>query len=141
MDDQVGKTRRRGSDQPGTRSHTGRMDEQTRRLYALKAEVMQALGHPIRLAIIDCLSGGDHAVGDIAERVEAERSNVSRHLAVLLKAHIVENRKEGLHIVYRLKTPCVLGFSLCLTNVLRERAQSATALLESLEPDATGSLT
>ena len=117
------------------------MDEQTRKLYALKAEVMQALGHPIRLAIIDCLSRGDDSVGEIAERVEAERSNVSRHLGVLLKADIVENRKEGLHSIYRLKTPCVLGFTACLTNVLRERAESATALLESLEPDATGSRT
>jgi len=108
------------------------MDQDKRRLYELKAEVMQALGHPIRLAIVDCLSRGELSVGEVAEQVEAERSNVSRHLSVLLKADVVAKRKDGLHVVYRLKTPCVLGFMGCLTNVLRERAEGASALLKSL---------
>ena len=117
------------------------VDEQARKLYALKAEVMQALAHPIRLAIVDCLSRDECSAGEIAERVEAERSNVSRHLGVLLKADIVENRKEGLHMVYRLKTPCVLGFTACLTNVLRERAESASALLGALGTEGAGERT
>ena len=108
------------------------MDKHTRTLYDLKAEVMQALGHPIRLMIVDCLSRGECPVGDLAERVQAERSNVSRHLAVLLKADVVEYRKDGLHVVYRLKTRCVLGFMSCLTQVLRERMEGAAALLKSL---------
>jgi ArsR family transcriptional regulator len=108
------------------------MEKEDRRLYELKAEVMQALGHPIRLMIVDCLSAGERSVGDLARCVQAERSNVSRHLAVLLKAGIVEHRKDGLHVVYRLKTRCVLGFMSCLTRVLREQMESATALLKSL---------
>ncbi len=108
------------------------MDEKTRRLYELKAEVMQALAHPTRLLIVEHLMERELSVGDLAERVEAERSNVSRHLAVLLKADVVENHKEGLHVVYRLKTPCVMGFMSCLTQVLRARIEGATALLKSL---------
>ena len=108
------------------------MDQQTHKLYELKAEVMHALGHPIRLMIVDYLSERERSVGEIAGQAGAQRSNVSRHLSVLLRADIVENRKDGLHTVYRLKTPCALGFMSCLTNVLREQAESATALLESL---------
>jgi ArsR family transcriptional regulator, arsenate/arsenite/antimonite-responsive transcriptional repressor len=108
------------------------MDESTRKLYELKAEVMSALAHPIRLMIIDCLNREDLPVGELAIRVGSERSNVSRHLAVLLKADVVENRKEGLHVVYRLKTCCVLGFMSCLSQVLRERMEGATALLKQL---------
>ena len=108
------------------------MDEQAKRLYELKAEVMHALGHPIRLMIIDCLQGQELDVGELAERVSVERSNVSRHLAVLLKAGVVQNRKEGLHVMYGLRTSCVLGFMSCLTQVLRERIVDSAALLEAL---------
>ena len=108
------------------------MDEQTRKLYELKARVMQALGHPIRLAILDCLKDGELSAGEVAIRVNAERSNVSRHLSVMLQAGILESSKDGLHVLYRLKTQCVLGFMSCLTQVLREQAETSRALLKEL---------
>ena len=55
------------------------------KLDTLKAEVVAAPGHPIRLAIIDFLKDGEQVVCDITDHVEAQRSNVSRHLSVLLK--------------------------------------------------------
>lgn len=108
------------------------MDAETKKLYELKAEVIAAAGHPIRLAIIDLLRNGEQCVCDIAEHVDAERSNVSRHLAVLLKAGIVAHRKDGLRMMYSLKTPCVLAFAECVTGVLRERAREAAAVLHSV---------
>jgi len=42
------------------------MDEETRKLYELKAEMLRATAHPIRLAIIDCLREGEQCVCDIA---------------------------------------------------------------------------
>ena len=62
------------------------MDRERWRLYELQAEVIQAAGHPIRLAILEFLQDGERCVCDIAAAVGAGRSNVSRHLAVLLKA-------------------------------------------------------
>ena len=108
------------------------MNTEQRRLYQLKAEVMAAAGHPIRLAIIDFLKDGEQCVCDITERVDAQRSNVSRHLAVLLKAGIVEHRKDGLRMMYSLKTPCILNFLKCVEGVLRERAREASLLLHAL---------
>ena len=93
---------------------------------------MQAAAHPIRLAIIDLLSGGEQCVCDIADHVDAQRSNVSRHLAVLLKAGVVEHRKDGLKMMYSLKTPCILDFMKCVDGVLREQAKDAAALLNAL---------
>ena len=101
----------------------------TKRLYELKAEVIAAAGHPIRLAIIDFLKDGEQCVCDIADHVEAQRSNVSRHLSVLHNAGVVEQRKDGLKMMYSLKTPCILNFMKCVEGVLRERAREAAALL------------
>jgi ArsR family transcriptional regulator len=108
------------------------MDATSKKLYAMKAEIVQAAGHPIRLAIIDFLEDGEQCVCDIAEHVGAQRSNVSRHLSVMLKAGVVDCRKEGLKMIYSLKTPCILNFLSCVTEVLREQAKSNAAVLRRL---------
>ena len=108
------------------------MNRTQKKLYELKAEVIAAVGHPIRLAAIDFLKGGEQCVCDIAEAVDAKRSNVSRHLAVLLKAGIVECRKDGLKMMYSLKTPCVTNFLDCVVGVLRQRASETKAVLAKL---------
>jgi len=108
------------------------MDSETKKLYEMKAEVIAAVGHPIRLAIVDFLENGEQCVCDIARHVGAKRSNVSRHLAILLNAGIVDHRKDGLRVVYSLKTPCVIGFLSCVCNVLREQAAEQVSLLEKI---------
>ncbi len=109
------------------------MDAEAKRLYRIKAEVIAAAGHPIRLAIIDFLAGGEQCVCDVAAYVEAERSNVSRHLGVLLRAGIVSHRKDGLKMMYSLRTPCVVKFTDCVAGVLRDRAEEAAGLLKELQ--------
>ncbi len=108
------------------------MNEETKKLYEMKAEVLAALAHPIRLAIVEFLRDGEQCVCDIAEQVGSERSNVSRHLAVMLRAGILEHRKDGLRMLYRLKTPCVVGFLACVTDVLREQIEANNAVLKRL---------
>jgi ArsR family transcriptional regulator len=108
------------------------MDRETKRLYKLKADVIAAAGHPIRLAIIDFLKDGEQCVCDIAQYVGAKRSNVSRHLGVLLNAGVLSQRKDGLKMMYALRTPCVLNFMRCVEGVLRENAREASKVLQSL---------
>jgi len=108
------------------------MDRQMKRLYQLKAELIQAAGHPIRLAIIDVLRDGERCVCEIAQAVGADRSNVSRHLAVMLKAGVLRCRKDGLNVIYALRTPCILEFLACVTETLRERLEEERAVLERL---------
>lgn len=97
--------------------------------YALQAEVIQALAHPIRLAIVDLLRGGEVCVCDIAAAVGAERSNVSRHLAVMLKAGALRTRKDGLKVYYSLSTPCIVGFMDCATRALEHDLEQRSRAL------------
>src|ERR1035437_9829080 len=108
------------------------MDREVQKLYKLKADVIAAAGHPIRLSVIDFLKDGEQCVCDIAEYVGAKRSNVSRHLGVLLKAGVISQRKDGLKMMYTLRCPCVLNFMKCVEGVLRENAKEASAVLQSL---------
>ena len=108
------------------------MDAAAHKLYQIKAQVIAAAAHPVRLAILDCLRQGERCVCDLAVAVGAGRANVSRHLAVMLQAGIVDCRKDGLKMIYSLKTPCILNFLSCVTDVLREQVQANTAVLRRL---------
>jgi len=104
-----------------------------RLLFKEQAEVAKALAHPLRIAIIDFLRDGPQCVCDIAEHIGAERSNVSRHLSVMVNAGVLECHKEGLKVIYQLKCPCILEFFSCITGVLKEQARQSSRLLDVLK--------
>jgi DNA-binding transcriptional ArsR family regulator len=108
------------------------MDQARHRILEMKSEIIQAAAHPIRLAIIEYLEGGEQCVCDIVSHVEAQRSNVSRHLALMLKAGVLACRKDGLKVFYQLKTPCILKFLSCVDQALRERIQGEVDLLKAV---------
>jgi DNA-binding transcriptional ArsR family regulator len=66
--------------------------------------VFGALSDPTRRAILDLLrERGDMAAGEIGERFDAiSRPAVSKHLRVLREAKLVEERREGRNLIYRL---------------------------------------
>lgn len=96
-----------------------------RESFSNQAKMFKALAHESRLIIVDRLSRGECSVGDLRELVGSDLSTVSKHLA-LLRAHgIVEDRREGTIVYYRLLTPSVRNFFACATKVLKERSRSA----------------
>lgn len=66
----------------------------------IKAEVFNALAHPLRLKILEKLRSGACCVCKIIPYVGGEQSNVSHHLAILRKAGIVRSEKKGLEVWY-----------------------------------------
>jgi DNA-binding transcriptional ArsR family regulator len=99
-------------------------------LFEKQAEIAKAIAHPLRIAIVDFLKDGEQCVCDIAEHIGSERSNVSRHLAVMVTAGVLGYRKEGLKVVYKLKTPCILRFFSCITSVLKQQVKESKDLLK-----------
>lgn len=83
-----------------------------------RALIFKALGHPLRLAIMDELKTKECCVQDLEAKLGAEQSNISRHLAVLKQAGVIDFRKEGLYAYYFLAFPCISGFFSCVNQVL-----------------------
>ncbi len=83
-----------------------------------RARVMKAMAHASRLMIIDELSRGERCVCDLQELVGYDMSTVSKHLAVLKKAGLVEDERRGKQVYYRLKVPCILNFFHCIESVV-----------------------
>ena len=92
-----------------------------RAVFKQQARVLKALANESRLIIVDRLSRGECSVGDLTAMVGSDVSTVSRHLAVLRAHGIVDDRREGSVVYYRLLTPCVCNFFACATQVIRER--------------------
>ena len=83
-----------------------------------RAEVIKALAHPSRLAMIDRLEKGEACVCELQKIVNADISTVSKHLSLMKKAGLVDDRKEGLWVYYRLRVPCVIRFFDCIDAVV-----------------------
>jgi DNA-binding transcriptional ArsR family regulator len=91
-----------------------------RRLFKAQARVLKALANESRLVIVDRLSRGECSAGELTRLVGSDQTTVSKHLAVLRAHGIVEDRREGSVVVYRLLTPCITSFFSCTAQVLKE---------------------
>ena len=109
------------------------LDKNKQLLYEKQAEVAKSMAHPIRMAILDFLKDGDQCVCDIAEFAGSERSNVSKHLAILVNAGLLEYRKEGLKVIYKLKCKCVTDFFACAFDLIKQQAEENERLLRALK--------
>src|SRR5215510_14225576 len=71
-------------------------------VFASLAEIAQALGHAHRLELLEHLGQGERSVEELATRTGLTVANTSRHLQLLRRAGLVEGRREGKRIFYRL---------------------------------------
>ncbi len=99
--------------------------------YEMQSRIISALAHPVRVAIVDLLKDGEVCVCEIAECIGAERSNTSRHLAIMLTAGVLKARKEGLQVYYSLRTPCVLHFLNCATRAIQQNIKEQAKAMAS----------
>ncbi len=76
-------------------------------LQGFKAELFKALGHPVRIRILELLRSGERTVSDLQTQLQIEASSVSQQLAVLRSRQLVLSRKEGTSVFYRISDPLV----------------------------------
>jgi DNA-binding transcriptional ArsR family regulator len=104
------------------------LDSKIQARFEARAKVIKALAHPTRLVFVEELSRGERCVCELQEMVEADISTVSKHLALLRDAGIVQDEKRGAKVFYRLHVPCVLGFFSCVESVLKTAAAESAAV-------------
>jgi len=114
--------RHRILDNMAIQPYTSSVPARSRDLFKQQARILKALANESRLMIVDRLSRGDCSAGELTELVGSDQSTVSKHLAVLRSHGIVEDRRDGNVVYYRLLTPCVTNFFSCSLQVLRERS-------------------
>jgi rhodanese-related sulfurtransferase/DNA-binding transcriptional ArsR family regulator len=103
-------------------------------LYAQFARLGHAAASPKRIELLDLLSQGDKTVETLADQSSTPVKNTSAHLRVLRQAGLVETRREGTYVRYRLAGPEVGVFVRSLQHLGRQRLadvqRAATQYLE-----------
>lgn len=101
-------------------------------LRRFKAEVFQALAHPTRIHIAECLQDGEQAVGTLVQRIGIEPANLSQHLAVLRAKGLVVNRKEGTQVFYALRDPLLSDVLRNMRRYFQVHVADALRMLDEL---------
>lgn len=95
------------------------------------ARAAAAFASPKRVEIVDLLAQGERAVESIATATSMTVGNTSRHLQILRGAGMVEARRDGLHVVYRVADPSVVAGYLHLRTLAESRIAEVSRLAES----------
>jgi rhodanese-related sulfurtransferase/DNA-binding transcriptional ArsR family regulator len=91
------------------------------RLYGQFARVGKALASPHRLELLELLAQGERTVDDLAHEVGMSMANASQHLQALRDAGLVESRKQGLFVRYRVADDSVVELSTAIRTVAERR--------------------
>ena len=99
----------------------------------MHADVCKALAHAIRIETIDVLKDKELTFGEIAGETGVAKSNLSQHLTVMVQKGILNHRKKGLHVYYKLSSTKVYNAFYMMREVLKERLQKQNELLKNFK--------
>jgi len=99
----------------------------------LTAEFLKSLAHPARVNIIKLLAPGERCVCELIPELDLEQSNLSQHLTILKKQGILESRKEGTKVFYKVTYPGVLAIVDLVEDILSEQVSKSQSLLRHLK--------
>lgn len=108
------------------------MMEQDRRIYELQARLCQVLASPKRLEILYTLKDSEMTAGDLAKAVDVTMPNLSQHLSLMKQHGLVESRKEGLNMYYRVASDQILDTLASVRRVLAEQLTRQSVLLDQV---------
>jgi ArsR family transcriptional regulator, zinc-responsive transcriptional repressor len=91
------------------------------------ADLLRAIAHPLRLAIILQLREGERCVHDLVDATGASQPLVSQHLKVLRQAALIDGRRRGREIAYTVADDHVLHIALdAITHATERTARTPT---------------
>jgi ArsR family transcriptional regulator len=101
------------------------------------ARLFKTLMHPARLEILETLRDGEHCVCHMEAALGYRQAYISQQLSVLREAGLVQDRRDGWNIYYRVVQPqvfSVLDAAQAVTGVRRIRRKSAACPCPQCNP-------
>jgi DNA-binding transcriptional ArsR family regulator len=77
------------------------MSQGARPVHEVKARLFRVLGHPARVRILELLRDGERSVGSLQAEIGLDSGSTSQHLAALRGIGVVESRRDGTSVFYR----------------------------------------
>jgi ArsR family transcriptional regulator len=97
--------------------------------YERETELFQALGHPIRLELLDRLAGEPRCACELEPDFALDQSTISRHLIILKRAGLVQAHREGVRVTYTVSDRRIERIRELARSLIADHAQ-ATLLVQ-----------
>jgi ArsR family transcriptional regulator len=107
-------------------------------VYVVKAQLFRVLGHPVRIRILELLSDGELTVGELQSQLDIDSSGTSQHLAALKQLGVLDSRRAGTSVYYRIKDPRVSQLLAVAKEILTSALSESHALLSGLTDERSG---
>lgn len=102
------------------------------RVLEMKAEVLKALAQPTRLKILELLRNGERCICEIVPAVNGEQSNISRHISLMQKSHLVTTRKDGVKVMVKVKNPEIFNILDRVSRILKVQFEEQEKLFSRI---------
>ena len=99
----------------------------------VKANLFRVLGHPARVRILELLREGERSVGALQAELELDSSGTSQHLAALRRVGLVESRREGTSVYYRVEDASVFLLLETARALIARQLTEQQSILQDLE--------
>lgn len=99
-------------------------------LFELHAELCKTLADPKRLKVLYLLGDSEKSVSGLAKQMNLRQANLSQHLAVLRQRGVVESRKDGTTVFYRIAFPKMVKACNIIRSVLLEQVEQKQKIVK-----------
>jgi ArsR family transcriptional regulator len=105
-------------------------------VYVVKAQLFRVLGHPLRIRILELLHDGERTVRDLQTELDLDSSGTSQHLAALRQQGVLDSRRAGTSVYYRIRDRRTSQLLAVAKEILASALSDSAALLSDLADDA-----
>ncbi len=102
------------------------------RVLELKAEILKVLAQPTRLKILELIRNGEKCICEIVPAINGEQSNISRHISLMQKSHLVTTRKDGVKVMVKVKDPKIFDILDSIGLLLKRQILETGKLVRQL---------
>ena len=103
-----------------------------KKIFELHADTCKALGHPLRIEVIDLLQGKELCFTDILDVTGGLKSNLSQHLSVMTKKGILKSRRDGQCTYFSLSSDKVALACRLMREVLIDNLKKQQEILDKI---------
>ena len=109
------------------------MPHNSRPVHEAKADLFRVLGHPARVRILELLQGGERSVGALQAELGLDSGGTSQHLSALRRVGVVQSRREGTNVYYRVEDERVFDLLAAGREIITRRLAEQQSLLRELD--------
>jgi DNA-binding transcriptional ArsR family regulator len=99
-------------------------------LIQIQSDFLRAIAQPTRLKILYFLKDGERCACEIIPKMKEDQSNISRHLTHMRDAGILESRKEGVSVYYKIKDKRVFALLSLVDEMVRAEIEKKAKVVK-----------